>query len=98
MAAAKARPNDSYSAFSVRRLAMMAQNWSKLSSNVLRNSPASGTSTMIDSQVSVSPMVRPNPGKVLRRIAASLNDVPLLAAGSVLVHLIEHTAFAEMLL
>jgi hypothetical protein len=31
---------------------------------------------MIDSHVRVSPMVRPNPGKVLRRIAAALNNAP----------------------
>src|SRR5664279_3695918 len=50
----------------------MPQNWSRLSSNVLRNRPASGIRTITDSHVSVSPMVRPNPGKLLRRTAIAL--------------------------
>src|SRR3954471_15547013 len=98
-AARNARPNDSFKACSVRRLVMMVQNWSKLSSNVFRNSPASGISTMIDSHVRVSPMLRPKPGKVLRRFAAALTTLPQTdRAGSVLVDLIEYAAFAEMFL
>src|ERR1700728_1106831 len=72
----------------------------KASSNVLRNRPASGIRMMIDSHVSVSPMVRPNPGIVLRRPALSLTMSParLPAAKSVLVNLVEDAAFAEVLL
>ena len=73
-AARKARPNEIFSAFSVRRLEMMAQNWSSESSDVLRNRPASGISTMTDSQVSVSPMVRPKPGRMLRRTAIAATN------------------------
>src|SRR3954470_24458401 len=98
-AARKASPNDSFRACRVRRLVTMVQNWSRLSSNVFRNSPASGISTMIDSHVSVSPMLRPKPGKVLRRFAAALTTLPQTdRAGSVLVDLIEYAAFAEMFL
>src|ERR1700676_1578112 len=54
---------------------------------------------MTESHVSVSPMVRPNPGKVLRRPAAALTMPPAAAsAKSVLVNLIENAAFAEVFL
>src|ERR1700683_5440076 len=98
-AAAKARPNETCRACRVRRLVTIAHNWSKLSSNVLRNRPASGIRMMIDSHVSVSPMVRPNPGIVLRRPALSLTMSRAPARGqSVLVNLVEDAAFAEVFL
>src|ERR1700733_2488751 len=98
-AAAKARPNETCRACSVRRLVTIAHNWSKLSSKVLRNRPASGIRMMIDSHVSVSPMVRPNPGNVLRRPALALTMFPCSpAAKSVLVNLVEDAAFAEVFL
>src|SRR6478672_10807621 len=69
------------------------------------NRPASGISTITDSQVSVSPMVRPKPGSVLRRTAIALTRPPdafgqflRQSLPSVLVNLIENAAFAEMIL
>src|SRR6202158_2811662 len=54
---------------------------------------------MTESHVSVSPMVRPNPGKVLRRPAAALTMPPAAAsAKSVFVNLVENAAFAEVFL
>src|ERR1700722_10763861 len=96
-AAAKARPNETCRACRVRRLVTIAHNWSKLSSNVLRNRPASGIRMMTESHVSVSPMVRPNPGNVLRRLAVL--TMPLASASkSVFVNLIENAAFAKVFL
>src|SRR5882757_1285760 len=98
-AAANDRPNEIFSAFRVRRLVMMAQNWSRLSSKVLRNSPASGIRMMTESHVRVSPMVRPNPGKVPRRATAMLTNPPArVSERSVLVDLVENSAFAEVVL
>src|SRR4030081_2667720 len=53
---------------------------------------------MTESHVSVSPMVRPNPGKVLRRPVPPLTVPPGSArpTGSVPVDLVENTAFAEV--
>src|SRR5260370_2874211 len=57
---------------------------------------------MMESQVRVSPMERPNPGKVLRRLALALKMPPApprpQPARSVLVDLIEDAAFGEMFL
>src|SRR5438094_583337 len=64
-AAAKASPNDSFSACRVRVLVTVAMNCARLSSVVLTNRPASGIRISSDSQVSVRPMVRPNPGNAL---------------------------------
>src|SRR5882757_6858524 len=98
-AAANDRPNEIFSAFRVRRLVMMAQNWSRLSSKVLRNSPASGIRMMTESHVRVSPMVRPNPGKVPRRATAMLTNPPArVSERSVLVDLVENAAFGEVVL
>src|SRR5438876_7460282 len=97
-AAAKERPNEIFSALRVRRLVTMPQNWSRLSSNVLRNRPASGIRMMTESHVSVSPMVRPNPGNVLRRPAPPLTMPPASALQLILVNLVENAAFAEVFL
>src|SRR3954452_9316842 len=54
---------------------------------------------MMESHVSVSPMVRPKPGKVLRRPAAALTKPPAPpSARSILVDLVENAAFAEVFL
>src|SRR5258708_9802911 len=97
-AAAKAKPNEIFRALSVRRLVMMAQNWSGESSNVLKKSPASGIKMMTDSQVSVSPMVRPKPGRLLRRAALPFTKPCLNQPISILVDLVENATFAEMFL
>src|SRR5882724_10321783 len=104
-AAANESPNEIFSALSVRRLVTMPQNCSRLSSNVLRNRAASGSRMIMESHVRVSPMVRPNPGSVLRRATAILTNPPVRATnrrisscGSILVDLVENAAFAEMIL
>src|SRR5882724_2756287 len=104
-AAANESPNEIFSALSVRRLVTMPQNCSRLSSNVLRNRAASGSRMIMESHVRVSPMVRPNPGSVLRRATTILTNPPVRATdrrigscGSVLVDLVENAAFAEMVL
>lgn len=63
--AAKARPNETRSACSVRVAVTMAMNRSKVSSLVLMNSADSGSRTMSPSQVRVRPSVRPKPGMTL---------------------------------
>src|SRR6185312_9532724 len=65
------------------------------------NNPASGISTITDSHVSVSPMVRPKPGSVLRRAAIALTRPPDAFRQSlplIPVNLIENAAFREMIL
>src|SRR3954465_10412188 len=56
---------------------------------------------MTESHVRVSPMVRPNPGKLLRRATAVLTNPPVsgygwLSTRSILVNLVESAAFAEV--
>src|SRR5437899_7245552 len=102
-AAAKERPNEIFSAFKVRRLVRISQNCPGESSSVLRNRPASGMRMITESHVRVSPMVRPNPGKLLRRATAVLTNPPAsgygwLLARSILVNLVENAAFAEVIL
>ena len=53
---------------------------------------------MTESHVSVSPMVRPNPGNVLRRPAPPLTMPPASALQLILVNLVENAAFAEVFL
>ena len=78
-AAANESPNEIRSAFSVRRLVRISQNWAGESSSVLRKRPASGMRMMTESHVRVRPMVRPNPGKLLRRATAVLTNPPAYA-------------------
>src|ERR1041384_3895703 len=80
-AAAKERPNEIFRAFSVRRLVMISQNCANDSSNDFRKRPASGMRMITESHVRVSPMVRPNPGKLLRRATAVLTNPPASATG-----------------
>src|SRR6266508_4880059 len=102
-AAAKERPNEIFSAFRVRRLVRISQNCTGESSSVLRKRPASGMRMITESHVRVSPMVRPNPGRVLRRATAVFTKSPRFRSGcplarSILVNLVENAAFAEVIL
>src|SRR4051812_4359268 len=94
VAAASDRPKEICSACSTRRLVMMSTNWPKESSAVLRNSAASGTSTIRESQSRLTPSVTPKPGITLRlRVvtAAPLICVPLLR-----IDLVEHTGIVKV--
>src|SRR5438105_2456928 len=77
----------------------MPQNCSRERSSDLMKRPASGIRMMTESHVKVSPVVRPNPGKVLRRCGTPFTTFPKwLACGPtlVLVDLVEDAAFGEV--
>src|SRR4029079_4623444 len=101
-AGANESPNEILSALSVRRLVRISQNWAGESSSVLRKRPARGMRMMTESHVRVRPMVRPNPGKLLRRATAVLTNPPATPrpppSRSVLVDLVEKAAVGEVVL